>query len=337
MLTAGAAAVKERAALLAGAGAAMVDALMTAMDERPGILKLADLLRPEHILCPLEAAGPEEAVVDLLERLHHGGAPFDIAETRAAILSRERSETTALLPGIALPHARLDGLSLPRLAIGISRAGIPFAPDAPRVHVVLLVLTPLSEPGLYLRIVAALMQRLKEIDVGRCVGPGASPANIHALFTEGLGDLPPYLSAAHVMRRRPVTLKEADTLADALHAFCTHNVHDVPIVDEAGDVRGVLSVEDFLRLSLPEHLLWMHDLSPILHFQPFADVLRKDRETRVADFLRETYVSVPPDTPAIQIARLFLMRETRQILVLDGRQLLGVVDVEDFVTQIFWA
>ncbi len=307
------------------------------MDSRTETWALTDLLRREHVVCPLEAVDRDEAVGDLLERLHRVDDGFDVEATRSAVLAREASGSTELIPGVALPHARLAGLARPRIAIGVSRTGIAFASGQPPVHVIVLVLTPLDEPGAYLRILAALMQRLREIDVARCVGACHSPADIHALFTEGVGELPPYLSVAHVMRRKPVTLAESDTLADALHAFCTHNVRDIPVVDEAGDVRGVVAVEDFLRLSLPEHLLWMQDLSPILHFQPFADVLRRDRETRVADFLREEYVSVAPGLPAIQVARLFLMHKTRQIVVVEGRRFLGVVDVEDFVTQLFWA
>ncbi|MBU4460997.1 MAG: PTS sugar transporter subunit IIA [Verrucomicrobia bacterium] len=307
------------------------------MDDRTDAWKLSDLLRLEDIVCPMDAAGREEAIGALLERLHGASDGFDVAAARAAVMVREGSGSTNLAPGVALPHARLDGLARPRIAIGVSRGGIPFAAGKPPVHVILLVLSPRSEPGAYLRIVAALMQRLREADVARCVGACESAADILAIFTEGAPDLPPYLSVSHVMRRNPVTLSEADTLADALHAFCTHNVRDIPVIDETGDVRGVVAVEDFLRLSLPEHLLWMQDLSPILHFQPFADVLRKDRETRVADFVREEFVGVAPDLPAIQAARLFLMNKSRQILVVDGRRFLGVIDVEDFVTQLFWA
>ncbi len=307
------------------------------MDDRSDTWKLADLLRREQIVCPMDAVDRGEAISALLERLHSGDDGFDVAVAREAVLAREGIGATDLAPGIALPHARLDGLPRPRIAIGVSRGGIPFAAGKPPVHVLILVLTPRSEPGAYLRIVAALMQRLREVDVARCVGACESPDNILAFFTDGVADLPPYLSVSHVMRRKPVTLSEADTLADALHAFCTHNVRDIPVIDEVGDVRGVVAVEDFLRLSLPEHLLWMQDLSPILHFQPFADVLRRDRETRIADILREEFIAVPPDLPAIQAARLFLMKSTRQILVVDGRRFLGVIDVEDFVTQLFWA
>ena len=149
--------------------------------------------------------------------------------------------------------------------------------------------------------------------------------------------MPPFLKARNLMETRPVTLLESDDLKKTIDAFCSRHVLDIPVVDEEGDLRGILSLEDLLRLSLPEHLLWMHDLSPILHFEPFADLLRHDTERKVADFMREEYVSVIPDVPAIQLAKVFLTQQARQILVIQGRKLLGVVDLDAFVAKIFWA
>ncbi len=311
--------------------------MLAAMSGSDETISLEQLLPPNHILSPLDAHDCEEAIAALLQRLHRADDGFDLAAVQQAILQREHAGGTLVAPGLALPHARLATLDRPRLAIGVSRGGIPCGSDHPPVHVIVLVLTPLADPGLYLRIVAALMQRMQAVEVARCVAACESPATIHALFTEGGAPLPPYLSAAHVMHRKPTILTEGDTLADALHAFCTHDVRDIPVVDAVGDVCGVVAIEDFLRLSLPEHLLWMEDLSPILHFQPFADVLRKDRETRVADFLREEYIAVAPSLPAIQVARLFLIHKVRQILVVEGRRFLGVIDMDHFVTQLFWA
>ena len=84
-------------------------------------------------------------------------------------------------------------------------------------------------------------------------------------------------------------------------------------------------------------LLWMEDLSPIENFEPFAELLRKDSETKVADFMHDKYVSVPPDMPAIQLAKIFLMKQVRQIQVVEGRRFLGSVNLDSFNSQIFWA
>jgi len=81
----------------------------------------------------------------------------------------------------------------------------------------------------------------------------------------------------------------------------------------------------------------MDDLTPIIQFEPFADLLRKSRETKLADFMREAFVRVSPDVPAIQLAKTFLLDRTRQILVMEGRQLLGVVNLRGFISKLFWA
>jgi CBS domain-containing protein len=136
---------------------------------------------------------------------------------------------------------------------------------------------------------------------------------------------------------RPVTLLESAPLGTVIDTLCSRPLYDIPVVDEQGDVRGVVAPEDLLRLSLPEHLLWMDDLTPIIQFEPLADLLRKERDMKLADFMREEYVKVAPDVPAIQLAKIFLMDKTRQILVMEGRRLLGVVNLRSFISKLFWA
>jgi len=141
----------------------------------------------------------------------------------------------------------------------------------------------------------------------------------------------------HVMDPRPVTLLESDFLGTAIQVFCEKKVSDIPVVDEQGDLRGVISLEDLLRMSLPEHLLWMNDLTPIIQFEPFADLLLKQRDVRLADCMREKYVSVEPTVPAVQLAKTFIIERTRHILVLDKRRLLGTVQLHSLISKLFWA
>jgi len=81
----------------------------------------------------------------------------------------------------------------------------------------------------------------------------------------------------------------------AITALCSRRMLDIPVVDEEGDLRGVIGMEDLLRQSLPQHLLWMEDLTPILRFEPFADMMKKDHETKLADFMSEEFISVSPE------------------------------------------
>ena len=80
----------------------------------------------------------------------------------------------------------------------------------------------------------------------------------------------------------------------------------------------------------------MNDLSSIYRFQPFADMLKSDEETKLADFMSEDMVTVDINIPAVQLAKLFIMNKVDQILVIDKGKLAGIVDMKDFVVKLFW-
>ena len=139
------------------------------------------------------------------------------------------------------------------------------------------------------------------------------------------------------MNNAPVTLAESDTLNKVIETFAIKKVMDIPIIDEENDVRRIVSHEDILRLILPEHLLWLNDLSPILDLQPFTKTLRDDKETKVADFMREDFFSVEEEIPAIQLAKTFLTHSTRQIIVTKNEKFVGGVNINTFLSKLFWA
>lgn len=308
------------------------------MSPTPPPLQIADFLREKNVLCALESRTRDEALAELLAFLHRAEGGFDREEALAEILLREKAGSVVIHPGVALPHARLGTIDRLKIAVGLSAQGVDFqASGNGLVRAVFLVLTPKSEPGTYLQLVAGLARTLYALKDVRILAGCSTPAEVCGLLAGGGGHLPPFLSASHVMNSQPVTLREGDHLGRALDVLCGQHLMDIPVVDEQGDLRGVVSLEDVLGLSLPEHVRWMEDLTPILRFEPFADLLRKERETRLADFMREQYVAVAPDVPAIQLARLFLAKGVRQILVLEGRRLAGVVTLPGFVAKLFWA
>jgi nitrogen PTS system EIIA component len=298
---------------------------------------LTDYLNPDTILCDMPCGSSEVAIRALVDRLHEIEGGFDRDVSLRAVLQREAVEPTVIAPGLALPHARLDHVDRLHVAIGICPEGIDFGGGEDPVRLIVLVITPAADPSSYLRIVASISRLLGEESTRDRLARCGDADMVFRFLSEGDVQLPLILTARDVMNASPVTILESDTLAAAIQSFFTHRVSDLPVVDEEQDLRGVISVEDVLRLSLPQHLLWMEDLSPIVDFQPFAELLRKDKETRIADFMREDTVTIAPSTPAIQLAKMFLVRDVRLIHVVEGRRLAGVVGLDAFVSRLVWA
>ena len=80
----------------------------------------------------------------------------------AAAWERERIMPTSLGNGVAIPHARLDGLKAPIVAVGFSAGGIDFdARDGLPARLIFLVLTPTDDNRTQLQILADIGRLFK--------------------------------------------------------------------------------------------------------------------------------------------------------------------------------
>lgn len=191
--------------------------------------------------------------------------------------------------------------------------------------------------GVHLQVLAALAKDFMESKVVREVAELATPKAVLNYFTSSKVEIPQFLRARDVMITTPVTLLENNTLNEAIEIFATNNIDEIPVIDDVRELRGVVSLADLLKFSLPEHILWMDDLSSVYRFQPFSEVLQTADETKVADFMREEFITVHADIPAVQLAKLFLMHKLQKLLVVDdSNRLAGIVELKDFCAKLFW-
>ncbi len=297
---------------------------------------ITDFLHPEDVLLPLCAASSEAAIRQLVLHLHqrHGG--FDPESAFKAVMARESVMSAIMARELAMPHARLPELDKPRLAVGVCPAGIPFAGATDPVKVVVLTLAPSSDPNLYLRVLAAVSKALSAPEALPRIASAKAPAEVMAALGIVPENLPAFLAVRHVMNTSPRVLRETDTLGAAIELFCASRITDLPVVDSQNQVLGTIAIEDLIRLALPAHLRWMEDLSPILRFEPFAALVKRETHSPITQFMRADILSIAPDTPAIQLAKLFLQDERRQVVVVEGRKLVGVVNLATYVRKLFW-
>ncbi|MGD8542836.1 MAG: cation:proton antiporter [Desulfobacteraceae bacterium] len=84
-------------------------------------------------------------------------AGLDADAVEKAVWDREEALSTGIGNGVAIPHARLEGLRESLVVVGISKTGVDFdAPDGKLAKVIFLVLTPGDAPGDQLRIAAEI-------------------------------------------------------------------------------------------------------------------------------------------------------------------------------------
>ncbi len=290
-----------------------------------------------NICCNMQAENNVSVLQELLNTLKRHVPSIDVDKAIRELLAREEIFPTIVTDGLALPHARLPEITEPLVAVAILPDGIPFDTKGTRVKVVVLLLTPLDEPNLHIQLISALANIFLEKSSVDRLAEQTTPSAVMQFFHGNRVELNSCLTAADMMRPPAFVLQETDTLQQAISKLATSRSEELPVVDRDGDLRGVFSLTELLKFTLPEHLLWMEDLSPIDRFQPFSDLLKTSTDTKVADVMREEYLAVPETLPAIQLAKLFIVNSVRQMIILDQKgKLAGIVELKDFCGKLFW-
>ncbi|HRU05054.1 MAG TPA: PTS sugar transporter subunit IIA [Candidatus Brocadiia bacterium] len=297
--------------------------------------KLSALFDERHIICGIDTEDHDECIRRLVNVIHSTGhLSGDPAETTQAVLNREELVCTEIAPGLAIPHARVDAVTQVRVAVATSPKGVIFdANGMGPARVVVLILTPKLAAGDYLQALAAVARCFSQPEAAQRVAAMTTAAEVWRFFDSG-GALPKYVSARDMMRTNVPTLRYADPIRRAIDIFCQEPGIVLPVLDADGDLVGMLSEKDLLRIALPEYIAWLDDLSPIIHFEPFAQILKDEEATRVAEVLDTSVPTVPENAPAILVARELLARHARQIMVVREKKLLGVITLSDFLARV---
>ncbi len=98
--------------------------------------------------------GKEQAMGELTRALAETQAGLDPEKVLVKLRERESQGSTFLNEGIALPHARIDGLEAPLVALGLCQGGVVDAQAAGSIEVVFLLLSPQEQNRSHLQLLA---------------------------------------------------------------------------------------------------------------------------------------------------------------------------------------
>ena len=148
---------------LAPSGAALESELREILKERDEIIEdRFDCLVHECTI--LDRAG-QESVWDFFRGISGTlSEQLGIPEERVyeLLVERERESTTALRPGLAIPHIVVEGEGVFRLLLARSREGIVFSEGAPPVHAVFVLMGSMDERNYHLRALMHVAQITQE-------------------------------------------------------------------------------------------------------------------------------------------------------------------------------
>ena len=148
-------------------------------------MSLSKLLREYAVLFDLPALDQWETITGLVDTLVRAGRipPARRQAVLDAVVSREKTQSTGLEHGIAIPHASVDVLDEAVAALAIARNGIPFqSVDGQPARLVILLVIPRKAVHKYIRTVAGIAKLLAHAELRESLLKSATSAEVLGLI-----------------------------------------------------------------------------------------------------------------------------------------------------------
>ncbi len=126
-------------------------------------MQLSQYLPSSHIIVDLKGETKFQIIEELMDRLKGNGELVDADIALQDVLARESYLSTGLENGLAIPHAKTDGVDGLKIAFGIKKEGVDFESlDGKPANLIFLVVSPRNTSGPHIQTLAVISRNLKD-------------------------------------------------------------------------------------------------------------------------------------------------------------------------------
>jgi len=128
-----------------------------------------------------------------------------------------------------------------------------------------------------------------------------------------------------IMTTQLETVRPDDSVYKVMEIFRQFGFHHIPVVEEGEKLVGIISREDFLRIS--------YELSLSTSSQNFSKITY--RTMKVEEVMTTEPISLEPEDTIGLAADMFLANEFHALPVVEGNTLVGLVTTHDLLQYSF--
>jgi fructose-specific phosphotransferase system IIA component len=146
---------------------------------------LTQILGPAHIKIPLKGKDKQSVITELVNILDTNEMLLDKKDVLQAVLNREKTRSTGIGSGIAIPHGKCKGVKDLVMAMGISHEGIDFQSiDEKPVYIVVLLASPVDRTGPHIQALARISRLMLDEEFKNKLQNATSAQELYKLINE---------------------------------------------------------------------------------------------------------------------------------------------------------
>jgi len=148
-------------------------------------MTLTQILQPACVKVPLEGKDKQSVIVELVDLLDANGLLLDRDVALEAVLAREKTKSTGIGSGIAIPHGKCKAVKELVMAIGIAGEPIDFkSVDSKPVKIVILLVSPADQTGPHIQALAKISRLMLDEQFKRQLEQASSSEEVYELLSQ---------------------------------------------------------------------------------------------------------------------------------------------------------
>lgn len=149
---------------------------------------LTQILQPTCVKVPLEGRDKDSVITELVDLLNENKLLLDREAALDAVFTREKTRSTGIGSGIAIPHGKCNAVRELIMALGIARDPIDFeSVDGKPVSIVILLVSPADQTGPHIRALARISRLMLDDDFKSALERAPSAQSAYELVSEREG------------------------------------------------------------------------------------------------------------------------------------------------------
>ncbi|HWR72179.1 MAG TPA: CBS domain-containing protein [Nitrospirota bacterium] len=146
------------------------------------------------------------------------------------------------------------------------------------------------------------------------------------------------LTAKDIMTKNVITVTKDTSLAKLSSILLTNEISGVPVLDDAGELYGIVTENDLIRqnkrLHIPTVVSFLDAAIYLESSKKFEEEVKRVTATKVGEICARKVVTITEDTTVTDIATLMSEKKVYLLPVLKAGKLTGIVGKRDVVKAV---
>jgi len=144
--------------------------------------------------------------------------------------------------------------------------------------------------------------------------------------------------ARDIMTSNIISVTTETSIKELVNLFSKHNISGAPVIDETGNLIGVVTENDLIdqtkKLHIPTVITILDSIFYLENPIKMEKEMKKMAGTKVLDIYTPHPISVEPDSTIEEIATIMAEKNIHTLPVVENNRILGIIGKKDIINTL---